>query len=311
MAKVEIYTILLCLIVFVALTALFTTLLACVVRLTVRLIRHGAEDERLLKEYEKQQKATKRLGVADVVAKIFVASVCVLLSCAFLFSVGLMLNEHDFSSRYSSLKVVKSDSMASKYSESKHLFEHHLNDQIQTFDLIVTEKLPDEFDLQLYDIVVYEYRGELIVHRIVGIEEPNANHPNERYFSLQGDAVEYKDKFPVLYSQMRAIYRGQRIPFIGSFVSFMQSPAGWLCILLIIFAIIATPLVEKKLLREKEKRLAIILRYGCARQKEASCIPLSHIRVNLHVGKEKRAWVHLASSQRLSMKLMHKGIRRK
>ena len=96
----------------------------------------------------------------------------------------------------------------------------------------------------------------MIIHRIVGIEEPNANHPGKRHFLLQGDAVDRPDKFPVLYSQMQGIYEGNRIPFVGSFILFLQSPAGWLCVLLVIFSMIVTPIVEKKLKEAKEKRIS-------------------------------------------------------
>ena len=105
---------------------------------------------------------------------------------------------------------------------------------------------------------MYEIEDRLIVHRIVRIEEPNATHPSERYFLLQGDNLESADRFPVHYSQMRAIYRGERIPFIGSFVLFMQTPAGWVCMLLVVLEMIAMPVVEKKLESAKAKRLEVI-----------------------------------------------------
>ena len=97
-----------------------------------------------------------------------------------------------------------------------------------------------------------------VIHRIVGIEKPNEQHPNAWHFLLQGDAVETPDRFPVLYEQMQGIYEGERVPFVGSFVLFMQSPAGWLCILLVLFAMIATPIVEKKLISEINQRIAVM-----------------------------------------------------
>ena len=97
-----------------------------------------------------------------------------------------------------------------------------------------------------------------VIHRIVQIEEPNSNHPDHRWFRTQGDAVPGMDRAPVVYDQMRGIYEGERIPFVGSFVLFMQSPAGWLCILLVIFGIFTVPVVEKKLEREKQTRLEIM-----------------------------------------------------
>ena len=149
--------------------------------------------------------------------------------------------------------------MAKKNEKNTYLEKNDLNDQIQTFDLIRTEALPNEMKLELYDIVVYEVDGYLIVHRIVSIEEPNEKHPDCRYFLLQGDAVEAPDRFPVLYSQMRAIYRGFRIPFIGSFIMFMQSPAGWLCMILIVIAMIAAPMLDKMLEKARKERLLAML----------------------------------------------------
>ncbi len=149
--------------------------------------------------------------------------------------------------------------MQTKNEKNRYLFENHLDNQFATFDLIITRKLPAESELKLYDIVVYEKDGLLLVHRIVGIEEPNEKHPDERYFLLQGDAVSTPDVFPVKYSQMRGIYRNERIPFLGSFVWFMQSPAGYLCILLVVFAIICSPLMDKKVEKARAERLAILL----------------------------------------------------
>jgi hypothetical protein len=129
---------------------------------------------------------------------------------------------------------------------------------------------PEE-DLELYDIVVYKRDDMYIIHRIVGIEEPNEKHPNERYFLLQGDAVGSSDPFPVLYSQMQGIYKGERIPYVGSFIMFLQSPAGWLCMLLVVFVMIVTPIVERILDREKRARLGsssyIYATTGVGRQK--------------------------------------------
>ena len=107
----------------------------------------------------------------------------------------------------------------------------------------------------LYDIVVYQQDDLMVIHRIVGIEEPNESHPNDRYFLCQGDAVGTPDRFPVKYSQIKGIYRNEKVPFVGSFVLFMQSPAGWLCILLVVFALIATPIAEKKIWAVEEERL--------------------------------------------------------
>ena len=118
-------------------------------------------------------------------------------------------------------------------------------------------KLPPVEELKLYDVVCYEVDGVPVIHRIVEIQPPNESH-EDYYFLLQGDAIENPDRFPVYYSQMRGIYRGERVPFLGSFVAFMQSVAGYLCILLVIFGIVAIPIVEKKVNAVKRERLIAI-----------------------------------------------------
>ena len=248
----EIYIFILCAIVFVALTALFTVMIVYILRLTVKLIRNGVEDERIWREYIENKGKKDTFGVVDRILTV--------ISCAILFAVfGCAVYMQVFSDSVTTsiplYRVVLSGSMSEKDEGNEYLFENNLNDQFDRFDLILTHKLPDEFDLELYDIVVYEVDGTLIVHRIIEIQEPNEVHPNERYFRLQGDNVDYPDKFPVKYSQMKAIYKGERIPFIGSFFAFMQSPAGYLCVLLLLLSIIAIPLMEKKIEKEELKRL--------------------------------------------------------
>ena len=259
MSNYEIYVIILCVIVFTILTALSTACVWIISRLSLRLIRCGEEDERILAEHRKKQNK-KPNKVVKIVDYAFSSIVCLVLVIAFVCSLFISCTDNpeqavEFPT--SAFRVVRTNSMSYKNAKNEYLTENNLNDHIQAFDLIRTEKIPDEMELELYDIVVYETDGMLILHRIVEIEEPNAAHPDCRYFKLQGDAVDSPDRFPVRYEQMRAIYRGERVPFIGSFILFLQSPAGWLCILLILAAMIASPILENIFDKEKEKRLLL------------------------------------------------------
>ena len=254
MTKQDIYVLVLCLIVFILLAGLSTVMITSIVKMTVKIIRHGLEDENIKTEYakEKASKTKAKSGVFDYIVSLLL---CVVLLAAFAFSLYVNVQEDHYFENIPTFKVVNTGSMAKKHEKNTYLSENGLNNQIDAFDVILTYKLPKEEDLQLYDIVVYEVDDMLIVHRIVGIEEPNKDHPDERYFLLQGDAVESPDRFPVLYSQMRAVYRGQKIPFVGTFVTFMQSPAGWLCVLLIVAGVVITPIVEKRINEERKLRL--------------------------------------------------------
>ena len=256
MSEQELYAFFLSLIVFVILTGFFTVLLVYSVKLKLILIRFGVIDKEIQREYEKEKKKIHGDGWFVTLLSRIIAGV---LSLVFLFSMVLAFTENQVFDDFPSPKVVKSDSMSYKNKLNTYLFTNDLNDQFDTYDLVLTEKIPDEFDLELYDIVVYDLNGTAIIHRIVEIIEPDETHPDHRYFRLQGDAVSSPDGSLVFYDQMIGIYRGERVPFVGSIIVFLQSPAGWLCIILMLFALIAAPIVEKKLGTE---RLIRLLRSG-------------------------------------------------
>ena len=251
----QVYSLVLSLIVFAILTAVAVVAIVFIFRISVRLVRCGAEDEKITTEYnrslEKKGSFGKTLSVLD---RVFSAVLLFAVAAVFVCSLVIKASEGKVSAGIS-LHVVQSNSMSAKYERNTYLFDNGLDDQLQIFDLIVTHKLPAEEDLKLYDIVLYEVDGILVVHRIVGIEEPNAEHAEQRFFLLRGDNNQLADRFPVRYEQMKGIYKGERIPFLGSFVLFMQSPVGYLCLLLIVFATVAMPLTDNKYNKVKRERL--------------------------------------------------------
>ena len=225
-------------------------------------IAHGLEDnkikESLTKKLNKENSKTGK--VIEMIEKIFSIVLCAILSLLLIVT-AVSSCRGDEKVRYiPAIKVIASTSMSEKYERNTYLFQNDLNDQLQLFDVVILHELPKEEDLQLYDIVVYEHiSGALLIHRIIGIEEPNENHPNERHFLLQGDAVHYPDSFPVRYSQMRSIYRGERVPNIGSFVYFMQSPAGIICLILIVVSLILMPIADGYLIKREYQRVTVLV----------------------------------------------------
>lgn len=249
MSGYELYIFLLCLIVLLALSAFFSFLIYYIVKINLKLIRVGELDEEIKKEKKKEQKKKNKVSTVVfnyVIPALFLA----LFVFAFSFSLSVQFNEHKTVGDIPVLKVVTSESMAKKNSENKYLDENDLNDQVYKFDLISIEKLPNEDELKVYDVVVYEIDNILVIHRIYKIEIKDG----VKLFTFRGDANAYSDIKPVLYSQMRGIYNGKRIPNIGSFVIFMQSPAGYICLMLMILVLIGYPFVERRLNKEANKR---------------------------------------------------------
>lgn len=264
------YVLILCIVVYVALTIVSIAVITALTKMALRLVRYGAEDKDIIKEYIKaKKKGHKKKGKAlDTFVSVFL---CAIFAVAFGFSLYVNINQDKYFEDIPTLKVVQSASMSKKHEKNKYLTENNLNNQFDTFDVILVYKAPAEADLKLYDIIVYEMevQGEVgyVVHRIVGIEEANEKHG--RLFKTQGDAVETADRNKVEYSQIKGIYRGENIKFVGSFVMFMQSPAGWMCMILMLAATIATPIIDKKLAQEREKRLALLAQKSRAKQTQS------------------------------------------
>ena len=252
MTGLDVYVFFLCFIVFSVLTAISCIMVVYFVKSSLKMIKHGLEDKKITTEYYNEQKTKPAVRIlSNIVSGVVFALILI----AFVLSLIVHFSSDKVKGSIPTPQIVLSGSMADKHRENTYLEENGLDDQFDTFDLIFTRKLPGEFELELYDVVVYEYKGELIIHRIIGIEEPNEKHPEQRQFLLRGDAVKYSDEFPVLYEQMRAIYRGHRIPFVGSFILFMQSPAGWLCAILIIVSMFAMPILDKMIATAELDRL--------------------------------------------------------
>ena len=247
MTGYDLYVFILCLVVFLLLTAIFAYLIGSMAKMEISLIRCGHRDDTIKKELEKEKNQSLVFLWINRVLSILL---CLVFMTMFFFAVYIRATEDKSANGIPSIKVVKSESMAWKNEKNTYLYTNHLDDQFQMFDIIVLSHLPAEEDLELYDIVVYRYQDTYVIHRIIGIEEPNEKHPNERQFLLRGDAVAWSDEFPVLYSQMQGIYEGVRIPYVGSFVMFLQSPAGWLCIGLVVISMIAMPIIDSKMKKE-------------------------------------------------------------
>ena len=151
MTRYEIYSFIICLIVFVLLTALSIFAITLIYKLTVKLVKSGAEDKKILAEAQKIKKNCRLSKAIDVVVLLLLSLVFV-----FFFSSSLYINctQNSYFENAPTYRVVKTDSMSKKNEKNKYLFTNNLNNQIQSFDLIAMYKLPAEKDLKLYDIVI-------------------------------------------------------------------------------------------------------------------------------------------------------------
>lgn len=130
---------------------------------------------------------------------------------------------------------ILSGSMSEKNHLNEYLEENDLNNQFNKGDLIFLEKLPEQDDLELYDIIGYfNSDGELVVHRIIGggyYDEQNVFHyvdnlDDAEDYIMRGDANNNSDSTYITYDEMYGIYEGGKIPYLGFFSQYLQSGFG-------------------------------------------------------------------------------------
>lgn len=94
-------------------------------------------------------------------------------------------------------------------------------DHIEVDDLIFIAKA-DVGELQPGDIIAFQSNNFIVTHRILAIE---ANEKGGRFFFTKGDANNIEDENFVVETQIIGKYTG-RIPKIGGFIAFLQTPLG-------------------------------------------------------------------------------------
>lgn len=142
MSGYETYVFILCLVTFISITALFVTMLIIIVRQEFEAIRNGLRDHMLIREYYRTGGEPPFLSnnfQKVLLAIVFVALVLFSATAYVKFSNPMVKGTGSVP------RVVLSESMSYKHPMNKYLVENDLNDQFQTFDLIFTRTLPDEF----------------------------------------------------------------------------------------------------------------------------------------------------------------------
>lgn len=94
-------------------------------------------------------------------------------------------------------------------------------DHIEVGDLIFVGKVEPE-DLEVGNIIAFMQGKTVVTHRIIDIQ---TGESGELLFYTQGDANNAPDQSPVAESELVGIYKG-RIPKVGDFAIFMQTPLG-------------------------------------------------------------------------------------
>ena len=153
--------------------------------------------------------------------------------------------------------VVATGSMSEKHEDNDYLLENNLNNQFDAYEIIVLEKIESDSELKLYDVISYmdTKSGKNIIHRIVGT---TVRSDGTIEYITRGDANNSDDSFRPTLENIVGKYTGAHIPFVGSFVLFMQSSIGMITIFSLLYCLIMMEFFSKKIDKAQNDRLAIL-----------------------------------------------------
>ena len=149
--------------------------------------------------------------------------------------------------------AVASGSMSEKNEANPYL--ENLNNQFDTYDMIVLEKVESPADLQLYDVIAFvNDKGVNIIHRIVGVK----NTADGLRYVTRGDSNNMDDEYNPSFDDVLGEYTDMHIPLAGVFVMFLQSFSGIITVVAIIYCLIMIEIVRGKIEGAREDRLAFL-----------------------------------------------------
>lgn len=251
MTSVEIVSLVVTFIGVASFALVFTILYKTFVSSAIKEIKSGNRDIELIDEaiYEKQEKIKKRKKILSRIKSALSYIALILVVPLFVFSLINKFQGNTTMIGNKTIMVVASGSMSEKNEANDYLVTNNLNNQFQTYDIILLEKAKSESDIKLYDVVAYKNNeGINVIHRVIKINEDGT-------FITRGDANNSSDKYSPTYDDIIGVYTSKKINTIGIFVIFLQSAPGIITIISMIYVLVMVDYLSNKMNKVQDDRI--------------------------------------------------------
>lgn len=253
MTSVDIIVLVITLLCLISFCGVFTILFNHYYKSNINLINSGKEDIELIDNaiYEEKQSKKKFNKVIKIITKTGGYIILVIIVAIFSLSLVSKIKDEGIIFGNSTLMVIASDSMSKKNNDIVSS-NPKLNNQFNTYDIIGISKYTNQDEVNLYDIVAFKNKNNVtIVHRIVKI---NIDEETKQVTYLtQGDSNLYADNTSnsqyvgyLTYDKIIGKYNGTRIKGLGIFVIFLQSSAGVVTIISLVYCLIMYDYLSNK-----------------------------------------------------------------
>ncbi|MCI5745784.1 MAG: signal peptidase I [Erysipelotrichaceae bacterium] len=254
MTSTEIISIIVTFIGVVSFATVFTILYQSYANSSIVEIKSGKRDIELIDEviYEKQEKTKRKRKRNRLIKNIIFYVIMIIIIPIFIFSIinkftggTAMIGNH-------SIMAVASGSMSEKNKANDYLVTNNLNNQFNTYDIIILEKVNQSSDLNVYDVIAYvNDKGITVIHRIISINYENG----KQTFTTRGDSNNASDAYHPSFEDIVGRYSNKRIKGLGIFIVFFQSYPGIITIVSMVYCLIMIDKVSKKMESAQEERV--------------------------------------------------------
>lgn len=149
--------------------------------------------------------------------------------------------------------AVASGSMSEKNAANPYL--QGIDNQFDTYDMILLKKVESPSDLERYDVIAYvNDEGTNVIHRIVGFQ----HGADGLRLVTRGDSNNADDSYKPRIEDVLGKYVDRKIPYVGSVVMFLQSYSGIITVAAVLYCLVMIEGIRNKLEKAREARLEIL-----------------------------------------------------
>ncbi len=258
MTTVEIIALVVTLVGVISFAAVITVLYKAYANSQIDEIASGRRDAEIVSDviYENLKETKKHRKTTNIIKNVLFGAIMALVVPLFTLSLISKINGNVLMIGGNTMMVVASGSMSEKNPKNEFISEHpELNNQFKTFDIININKVKNESDLQVADVIAYKNdKGVNIIHRITSIVEVDG----ETHFVTQGDANSDEDSYRCTFKDVIGRYTGKKIPTLGIFIMFFQSYSGIITILSVVYCLIMVDRISNKIENATENRIELL-----------------------------------------------------
>lgn len=258
MSPSEILSIIVTVIGVFSFATIFTILYKSYANSQIAELNSGKKDIELIDEviYEKQEKVRRHRKITGTIRTVVFYAIMVVLIPLFIFSLINRFQNNVTMIGNRTVMVVASNSMSYKNEANSYLFDDSLglNNQFNTYDLIILEKVNNETDLKKYDVIAFRNsKGSNTIHRIIDIDYSSTPYK----YTTRGDIYDEKgtDGEKPTFDKVIGRYTGKRLAGVGIFILFLQSYAGIITVSSLIYCLLMIDRIANKMDKVQEERI--------------------------------------------------------